>query len=321
MKPPTAPRLLVIAGPTASGKTALAVDLAERLNGELIGADSVQVYRGLDLGSAKPTAQELRGVTHHLLDVCDLEEPFDAGRYVTLADRAIAETLARGRVPIVVGGAGLYLRALVRGLAQGIPSDPTLRAALNERASKGAEELARMHDELAAVDPAYAAKIHRTDPIRIVRALEVFALSGEPISSHHRRHAAEPARYEALFVGLDVPRPVLAERIAKRARAMLVGGWVDEVRALLAAGRAWDLKALRSVGYAEVVAHLRGELAAAELEETIVKSTREFAKRQRTWFRGERGVSWRAPEAVATEDFAREAEKFFRGEAASAKEG
>lgn len=307
-------RLLVIAGPTASGKTALGVDLALRLGGEIIGADSVQVYRGLDVGSAKPTREELRGVTHHLLDVCDLEEPFDAGRFVALADAAISEARARGRHPIVVGGAGLYIRALIRGLAQGIPSDPAVRASLNERASKGADERARMYDELAAVDPEYAAKIHRTDPVRIVRALEVWTISGEPISSHHRRHAAEPPRYEALFVGIDVPKPLLADRIAKRARAMLRSGWVDEVRALLAAGHAWDLKALRSVGYAEVVAHLRGALHERELEGAIAQSTRDFAKRQRTWFRGEQGVSWRAPETLATEAFAREAEKFLRGE-------
>lgn len=309
-----APRLLVIAGPTASGKTALGVELARRLGGEIIGADSVQVYRGLDLGSAKPTGEELRGVRHHLLDVCDLEDPFDAGRYVALADAAIADVVSRGRVPLVVGGAGLYIRALIRGLAQGIPSDATVRAALNARASKGPEALAAMHDELAAVDPEYAAKIHRTDPIRIVRALEVYALSGEPISSHHRRHAAEPSRYEALFVGLEVPRPVLAERIAARARGMLAGGWIDEVRALLEAGHAWDAKALRSVGYAEVVAHVRGELPRGALEAAVTQSTKDFAKRQRTWFRGEQGVSWRPPEALATDEFAREAEKFLRGE-------
>ncbi len=308
------PRIVVIAGPTASGKTALALDLARRVDGELIGADSVQLYRGLDLGSAKPTASELDGVTHHLLDVCDLDEPFDAGRYVTLADEAVADVVARGRAPIVVGGTGLYLRALIRGLAQGIPSDPTVRAALNERASRGPDELGLMHDELAAVDPEYAAKIHRTDPIRIVRALEVYALSGEPISAHHRRHAAEPSRYDALFIGLEVPRPVLAQRIGARVAAMLSAGLIEEVRALLAKGYAWDLKPLRSVGYAEVVSHLRGELAERDLPEAMAKSTREFAKRQRTWFRGEQGVSWRSPETLVGAPFAREVEKYLRGE-------
>ncbi len=307
-------RILVIAGPTASGKTARAVDLALRLGAELVGADSVQVYRGLDVGSARPSPEELRGVAHHLLGVADLDEPFDAARYVALADAAIADVRARGRLPVVVGGTGLYLRALVRGLAEGIPSDPETRAALNERAARGPDELARMHRELAAVDPEYAAKIHPADPVRIVRALEVYALSREPLSAHHRRHAAQPPRYEALFVALDVPRPVLSERIAARTKDMLSRGWIDEVRAILERGYAHDLKPLRSVGYAEVVAHVRGELPREALEDAVAKSTREFAKRQRTWFRGEQGVTWAPPEALATDDFARAAEIFLAGE-------
>ena len=307
-------RILVIAGPTASGKTARAVDLALRLGGELIGADSVQVYRRLDQGSAKPSREELRGVAHHLLDVVDLDAHFDAALFAAHADRAIAAVRARGNVPIVVGGAGLYLRALIRGLAQNVPTDATLRATLNARAAQGPDALSAMHRELALVDAEYAAKIHVNDPVRIVRALEVFALTGEALSSHHKRHAAEAPRYEAMFVGLEVPRPLLGERIAARTRSMLARGWADEVRAILADGYAHDLKALRSVGYAEVVALVRGELAGAALEDTIVRSTREFAKRQRTWFRGESGVTWMAPEALDTPAFVREAEFFLKGE-------
>ncbi len=308
-RPPT--RIVVIAGPTASGKTACAVHLALALGGELIGADSVQVYRRLDVGSAKPSTEELRGVTHHLLDVVDLREPFDAGRFVEHADRAIADVRSRGRVPIVVGGTGLYLRALVRGLAQGIPSDAAIRARLNARAALGPAELAAMHAEVAKVDPEYAAKIHSTDPIRIVRALEVWEATGEPISLHHRRHAAEPPRYDARFLALDVPRPVLASRIETRTRAMLANGWIDEVRAILADGYEPDLKPLRAVGYAEVVAHARGTLDGANLVEEIARSTREFAKRQRTWFRGEQGVTWTTPEALLGEEIRASLEKFF----------
>lgn len=307
---PRPPRLLVIAGATATGKTALAVDLAERLGGELIGADSVQVYRRLDLGSAKPRPAELRGVHHHLIDVADLAEPFDAARYVDLADAAIAATRARGRVPIVVGGTGLYLRALVRGLATGIPSDPAVRDPLRARAAEGLDTLAAMHRELAAVDPAYAGRISPTDPIRIVRALEVFALTGEPLSAHHRRHAAEPPRYDARFVALELPRPVLVARIAARVRTMLAEGWIDEVRSLLAEGHPHDLKPLRSVGYAEVVAHLRGELPADALEAAVLTATKGFAKRQRTWFRGEEGVTWVTPAEAAAADFLRATREF-----------
>ncbi|MFO0605502.1 MAG: tRNA (adenosine(37)-N6)-dimethylallyltransferase MiaA [Polyangiales bacterium] len=308
------PRLLVLAGATATGKTALAVSLAERLGGELVGADSIQLYRRLDVGSAKPRPEELRGVPHHLLDVADLDEPFDAARYVALADAVIADVRARGRVPVVVGGTGLYLRALVRGLASGIPADPSIRDGLRARAAQGLESIARMHAELAAVDPEYAAKISPTDPIRVVRALEVFAISGEPLSAHHRRHAAQPPRYDARFVALEVPRPALVERIAARTRAMLAGGWVEEVRAILADGYAWDAKPLQSVGYAEVVAHARGELPAEALEAAVVKATKGFAKRQRTWFRGEEGVTWVTPEEAAGEGFLRATREFLAAE-------
>lgn len=308
-------RLVVLAGPTASGKTHLAVTLAERLGAELIGADSVQVYRRLDLGSAKPTPEELRGVRHHLLDVVDLDAHYDASRYVADADAAIAEVRARGKVPLVVGGTGLYIQALVRGLAMGIPADTALRAQLHARASSSPEALAAMHTELAKVDADYAAKIHPTDPIRIVRALEVFTLSGVPFSEHHRRHAAQPPRYDARVVALEVPRPELSARIAKRARQMLASGWIDEVNALLTEGYAPDLKPLRSVGYAEVVAWLRGGGGSVDaLHTAVVKATKGFAKRQRTWFRGEDDITWLAPDEVAREAFADAWKSFLDGE-------
>lgn len=292
------PRLLVVSGATATGKTALAVDIARALNGELVGADSVQLYERLVIGSARPTEDELMGVRHHLLGTVDLRAHYDAARYIEDADRAIADVAARGKVAIVVGGTGLYLRALVKGLAMGIPSDPVVRAALRARAEEGAESLAAMHRELAAVDAAYAAKIHATDPIRIVRALEVWMVSGEALSEHHRRHAAEGPRYEATWWCLETGRDVLRQRVAARTAAMLARGWVDEVRGILADGYEWDLKPLGSVGYAEVVAHLRGGLAEGELATAVERATMGFAKRQRTWFRGEAGVEWLTLEAA-----------------------
>ena len=308
------PRLLVIAGATATGKTAAALALARALDGELVGADSVQVYRRLDIGSAKPHAQELQGVAHHLLDLVDLDAHYDASRYVADADAAIAAILARGRVPIVVGGTGLYLRALVYGLAPDIPSDGPLRASLNARAAGGGDALRGMHAELAAVDPTYAASIAPTDPIRVVRALEVYALTGVAYSEHHRRHQALPPRYDARFYALDVDREVLRARIAARAAEMLRRGWVEEVRAILGDGVDPSLKPLRAVGYAQVVEHLAGALPAAGLLPAVVTATAQFAKRQRTWFRGERAVSWTTPEALTAAALVDELRVFLRGE-------
>ncbi|MEI8255807.1 MAG: tRNA (adenosine(37)-N6)-dimethylallyltransferase MiaA [Deltaproteobacteria bacterium] len=296
--------VILIAGATASGKTELAVHLAGRLGGEIVGGDSVQVYRRLDIGSAKPRPDELRGVRHHVLDMADIDEAYDAARFVADADRAIADIRARGRVPIVAGGAGLYLRALVRGLAQGIASDPDVRARLNAEAASSPEALAAMHRRLTALDPTYAAKIHANDPIRIVRAFEVMETTGEPISAHHARHAAQRDRYEVLWVALDVERDVLRARIAARARAMFAAGWLDEVRGVLADGYAPDLKPLRSVGYAQVVDFVTrgggggGGGGEEDAIERVRAATVAFAKRQRTWFRGEPGVIWERPDAL-----------------------
>lgn len=308
------PRLLVLAGATATGKTAAALALARALDGELVGADSVQVYRRLDIGSAKPRAEELQGVAHHLLDLVDLDAHYDASRYVADADAAIAGVLARGRVPIVVGGTGLYLRALVYGLAPDIPSDVTLRAALNARAAEGPEALRTMHAELTAVDPVYAAGIAPTDPIRVVRALEVHGLTGIAYSEHHRRHQAMPPRYDARFYALEVDRAVLRARIAARAEAMLRGGWVEEVRAILGEGFDPALKPLRAVGYAQVVEHLGGGLSSTRLLPEVVTATAQFAKRQRTWFRGERAVVWTTAETLTGAATVDELRDFLRRE-------
>jgi len=293
------PRIVVVSGATATGKTALAVDLARALDGELVGADSVQLYDRLLIGSARPTEEELSGVPHHLLGTLDLRAPYDAAKFIDDADRAIAAIASRGRTAIVVGGTGLYLRALVKGLATGIPADAGVRAQLHARIAAGdAETLREMHREVAAVDPEYAARIHVTDPVRIVRALEVFAVSGLPLSEHHRRHAALGPRYEASWWCLEIERDALRARVVPRTREMLARGWVDEVRGILADGYEHDLKPLRSVGYAEVVAHLRGELPARALATEIERATMAFAKRQRTWFRGEEGVEWLTLEAA-----------------------
>lgn len=275
------PRVLVVSGPTAAGKTDAAIALARRLGGELIGADSVQVYRGFDVGSAKPTVEELGDVVHHLIDVIDPDEPIDAARYAALADAAIADVAARGRVPIVVGGTGLWLRALLRGLVELPEPDPAIRAGLEAEADAvGAPAL---HARLGAIDPRAAAAIHPNDRLRIVRALEVHAQTGEALGELRARHALGAPRHDALVVLLDRPRDEMEARFEARTRAMLGRGLVEETRRLLAR---WGpgVRAMGSVGYAEARRFVAGELAEAELAPAIARATRVYARRQRTWW-------------------------------------
>ncbi len=281
--------LLVIAGVTASGKTAAAIELARRFDGELVGADSVQVYRGFDIGSSKPTERELGDVRHHLIDVLDPDEEIDAAQYAARADEAIRQIRGRGRLPIVVGGTGLWIRALLRGLVDVPPVDPEVRGRLEETLSS--EGSVALHDRLRAVDPISAEAIHPHDSFRIIRALEVYEQTGTPLGSLRAAHARGAERYRTVFVALDVPREAHGEAIERRTRAMLEAGWVEEVRALRAR---WGdrVRAFGSVGYREVLAHVRDGVPLEETVRQIRKSTRTYARRQRTWFRGERSVSW-----------------------------
>ncbi|MEC7522106.1 MAG: tRNA (adenosine(37)-N6)-dimethylallyltransferase MiaA [Myxococcota bacterium] len=288
------PKIVVLGGVTAAGKTGAAITLAERLGGELIGADSVQIHRELDVGSAKPTPEELRGVTHHLIDRLPPTETIDAARYAALADAAIRDVAARGRLPIVVGGTGLWLRALTRGLAPLPKPDPALRARLEAEA---ADDLPALHARLTEVDPEAASRIHPNDALRIVRALEVFTQTGEPMSAHHARHARGGPRYEMRFYALDLPREVLYPKLKARIRAMLDAGWVEEVRGVLA--RHGRVPPLKSVGYAQVVEHVEQGVPIEETERLAYKATRVYTRRQRTWFRGEgEAVRWTNADAL-----------------------
>jgi tRNA dimethylallyltransferase len=294
----------VIAGPTATGKTGTAVELARRLGGELVGADSVQVYRGFDVGSAKPTAEELRGMPHHLVDVLDPDEAIDAVGYAVLADRAVEEVAGRGGLPVVVGGTGLWLRALVRGLVDVPPVDPALRSRLEAEAQ--AEGAPALHARLAAVDHRGAERIHPNDRVRIVRALEVFEQTGRPLGELRAQHALGEPRYRVLFTVIDLPNEALGGRIEQRTRAMIGAGWADEARRLL---ERWgpSVRAFGSVGYREMLEHVRDGVSLEETEQRIVRATRTYARRQRTWFRSEPGVDWRtdAHELVSEEGLAR----------------
>jgi tRNA dimethylallyltransferase len=283
--------ILVIAGPTASGKSALAVALAERLGGEIVSADSQQIYRGLDVGTAKPGREERARVPHHLLDLAEPGEGMDAARFVALADAAIAEIAGRGRLPVVAGGTGLYLRALLHGVAQAPGRDPALRARLEEEATRLGRPA--LHARLAAVDPAAAARIRPNDLVRIVRALEM-ASGGRTQSEIFAAHRFGQQRHRARLLALDPPRAELHRRIDARVVEMFRGGLLDEARALL--DRFGDrLPARLPIGYPEAAACVRGDLSEAEALRRVQVAHRRYARRQVIWLRRERGVEWIAP--------------------------
>ena len=277
-------------GPTASGKSALALAVAERLGAELIVADSVQVYRGLDIGSAKPTRAERAAIPHHALDLVDPDQPFSAAAFRGHALAALAAIEARGRLPLVVGGTGFYVRALLRWQLPGPGRDPALRDRLGAEAAR--EGPGALHARLAAADPEAAARIHPNDAVRIVRALEILATSGErPSTLRHRQGEARPS-FVPLLIGLQWSRQDLYRRIDARVEAMVARGLVSEVAGLLARGLSPDLKPLQSIGYRQVIAHLQGRYPLETTLRLIQQETRRFAKRQLTWFRKEPGIRW-----------------------------
>lgn len=279
--------VLVLLGPTAVGKTAVAVELCRRLGGEVIAADSRQIYRGLTIGSAAPTAAEIAEAPHHLVEFLAPDVVWSAAEFRDAAEAAIADVLARGRQPIVVAGTGFYVSTLVYGwtlTAQ--PADPALRARLE------AEPADVLHARLAEVDPETAARLAPADRKRVVRALEVYELTGQPLSQHHRERGTQPVPYRYELHGLRRDRADLNARIDRRVEAMLAAGWLHEVDQLVADGLTGDEPAFEGLGYRRLLAHRRGELSLAEATELIQRDTRRFAKRQMTWFRGMAGVRW-----------------------------
>lgn len=281
-------RLLCVVGPTASGKTALAVALAERLAGEVISADSVQIYTGFDVGSGKPSPEERARAPHHLISTKDPHEAIDAAAFAKMAEAAIADVRARGKRPIVCGGTFFWVRSLVLGLVDAPPGDPEVRA--RHRAIVEEHGRAALHAELARVDPSSAARLHPNDVVRVSRALEVLELTGRTMSAVQAEHGFRGKRHDARLVGLATTPEALTDRIAARVDHWLAHGWIEEVEGLLAQGYG-DARAMGSVGYAEVHAFLRGELAREELRDAIVRATRVFARRQRTWLKSA-DVEW-----------------------------
>lgn len=284
--------LIAIVGPTAAGKSALALRLAEERPAELVSCDSLQVYRGFDVGSAKPTPEERRRVPHHMLDIVEPDGDFSAADYVRQAREAVREIARRGRIPLLVGGTGLYFRAFFRGLFEGPPRDEPLRRRLEGMAERFGDR--RLHRLLRRVDPQAARRIAPRDRVRVIRALEVLRATGRRIGEHHRDGAPQLEGFDVLCVGLDPGREALRRAVEARSREMLSRGLVEETRRLVERYGERARRPLGAIGYRQAAAHLRGELDEAGLYRELVTDTMRYAKRQMTWFRREPAVVWHA---------------------------
>jgi tRNA dimethylallyltransferase len=283
--------LVVILGPTATGKSALAVSLAERFGGEVVACDSTQVYRGFDIGTAKPSQAERRGIPHHLIDVVEPSAVFTAGEYRRQALAVLADLRSRGRLPILTAGTGLYLRALLEGLAEAPGRSDALRSRLQESAAAhgGTEHLHRL---LRRLDPVTAARISQNDGQKLIRALEIRLLAGKSVEDVHGSGRAPLEGYSILKIGLNPPRAALYDRIGRRVEQMLEQGWLDEVVALIRSGTPLSAKPFEFLGYRELREHLTEGVPSRKVIEAIAQDTRRYAKRQLTWFRKEPGVIW-----------------------------
>jgi len=301
-------KILVILGPTASGKTGLALQLAETVDAEILNADSMQVYRRMDIGAAKPTSAQRGRVRHHLLDVVEPDEPFSVADYRAAADSAIADINARGNRVIVCGGTGLYIRALTQGLVNAPAGDEVIRMELRELADREGNSF--LHGLLEKADPESAARLHSNDRMRVIRALEICRITGRPVSQLRAGHGFAEAPYECLKIGLAADRSALYEAIENRVDAMIRDGLVEEVRALLEEGFPPSLKPLRSLGYRHMAAYLAGEYSLDEAVALMKRDTRRYAKRQLTWFNQDPEIKWiEYPENVAI--IVRNAHDFF----------
>ncbi len=286
------PRVVCVVGPTASGKTKMGAALARRFNGEVVSVDSMQIYRGMSIGTAAPTAEEMAGIPHHMIAVADPAESWSVARYVAEADKCVQDILLRGKLPVLVGGTGLWLDALIRGtdFAQGHQGTEVRQALQRRMETEGA---AALLEELRQIDPETAARLHLKDEKRIIRALEVWQETGETITDHDRRTREAPNRYDAVYIGLDFAhRQDLRRRIDARVDAMVARGLLDEVRTLLSAGLPPDATALQAIGYKQFLAVDRGELTEAEAVEEVKLRSRQYAKRQLTWLRRNDKIHW-----------------------------
>ena len=285
------PRIICVAGPTASGKTALAVELAKLTGGEVVSCDSMQIYKRMDIGTAKPTPDEMQGIPHHMIDVAEPDEDFSVSRYCEMATPIVDDIIARGKTVIIAGGTGLYMDSLIKG-NDFAPFPPTgVRQRLEEQADR--EGMEAMLTWLRSVDPEAASKLHLADRKRVIRALEVYLETGETITEHNRRTQAIPPRYDPLWIGLDFQdRSQLYRRIDLRVELMLKAGLVEEIRSLLASGIPAKCTAMQAIGYKEFVAALEGNGTIEDAAAQVQQSSRHYAKRQLTWFRRNKNMNW-----------------------------
>lgn len=314
------PRIVCILGPTACYKTECSIELAKRIGGEIVSADSVQVYIGMDIGSAKPTREEQEGIRHHMIDCVPIDTPeFSVSQYRTMATQAICEITARGHVPIVVGGSGLYLNALTYPLGFAVPRNDAIRARLFDAYDANPQSA---FERLRAVDPGTAKRLHPNDKKRIVRALEVFDCSGKPLSEYggdFQNEAEQQGPFEPLLFGLNMERTLLYERINRRVDVMMQQGLLEEARRIYDAHFDPNLPALRSIGYQQLFSYFDGERSLEEAVEQIKQDTRRFAKRQMTWFRRDLRIQWHdvtnfeAKKTSLLDDLSTQARQFWKG--------
>ena len=282
---------ICIAGPTASGKTALAVELAKELNGEVVSCDSMQIYKGMDIGTAKPTQEEMQGIVHHMIDVAEPEEDFSVSRYCRLASPIVDDIVSRGKTAIIAGGTGLYMDSLIRGNAFAPFPSTGVREKLEAQADRVGMEF--LLDQLRIVDPDAAAKLHLSDRKRIIRALEVYYETGETITAHNRKTQAIPPRFRPVWLGLDfADRKDLYRRIDLRVGLMLEQGLLQEIRELLDRGIPEKCTAMQAIGYKEFLDALEGRCTIDEAADLVRQSSRHYAKRQLTWFRRNKAIHW-----------------------------
>ena len=303
---PSKPKVIIVCGPTGIGKTSFAIQLAKSFGGEIIGADSMQIYRHMDIGTAKPTPAERSMVRHHMLDIVDPDEPFDAESYASLSLSIVTTLQDKQVLPFVVGGTGLYIKSLIFGLFDARPADEQVRLRLKQEAEE--EGTGSLLQRLMRVDPVTARKLHVNDTYRITRALEVYETTGIPISDYRQRHRFQESRLTTLKFGLHMNREQLYDRIDERVERMIDAGFLDEVRHLRAAGYSGELKSMQSIGYRHLVDFLDGRLAWPETIRTLKRDTRRYAKRQMTWFKADNEVVWVDP--VISSDVENRIQKF-----------
>ncbi len=296
MSPYIKPKIIVICGPTGVGKTAVAIEIAKAFNGEIVSADSMQIYRYMDIGTAKPTPYEQACIPHHMIDIVDPDEPFDAAQFEKTAHEVIRKLHERGITPFVVGGTGLYIKALVHGLFRARPADSNVRIRLKEAAKVHGTRF--LHKHLSKCDPDAAEKIHPNDTYRIIRALEIYEVTGKTISKHHHEHKFKETFFKVLKIGLHSDRKILYDRINRRVDAMIDEGLLDEVKGLLGMGYSAKLKSMQSIGYRHMVNFIQGRISWEEALRTLKRDTRRYAKRQLTWFKADSEIVWSEPDRL-----------------------